>query len=185
MMFIFKLVFAAEAFNIDKFSNPTRYGWMNYDERKEFRQDLYDRQKLLQVYEMKAQSIPGNMIKSALVPGWGHFSVRAYTKGQVFLGMEIVLLGSSIFLYDKAMKSYNQYKAATQIDAIETNYNDALLPYQYAIALMSLYGIVWVYNIYDTAQTTEDYNSGVWNKTVKDHPHGSVSLTPTGIEVKF
>jgi hypothetical protein len=185
LIFLIKLVFAAEVFDINKFSNPTRYGWMNFDERKEFRQDLYDRQKLLQLYEMKSQSIPGNMIKSGLVPGWGHFSVRSYTKGQVFLGVEIILLGSSLFLYDKAMEKYNNYKNASQIDAIEKNYNDALAPYQYSIALMGLFSLVWVYNIFDTAQSTEEYNSGVWEKTMKEYTHGNVSLTPTGIEVRF
>lgn len=185
LVIVSKLIFAAEEFDINKFSNPTRYGWMNFDERKEFRQDLYDRQKLLQVYEMKSQSITGNMIKSAIVPGWGHFSVRAYTKGQIFLGMEIVLLGSSVFLYDKAMEKYSKYKSATQVDAIEKNYNDALSPYQYSIALMGLFGLVWVYNVFDTAQATEEYNSGVWEKTVKEYAHGTVSLTPTGIEVRF
>ncbi len=185
LVFAIKLVFAAEAFDINKFSNPARYGWMNYDERKEFRQDLYDRQKLLQLYEMKAQSIPGNMIKSAIVPGWGHFSVHDYTKGQVFLGAEILLLGSSLFLYDKAMEKYRNYENATQVDAIENNYNDALSPYQYSIALMGLFGLVWVYNIFDTSQATEDYNTRVWMKTVKESSHGSVSLTPNGVEVKF
>jgi len=185
LVFTCNLIYAVEEFDINKFANPSKYGWMNYDERKEFRQDLYDRQKLLQIYEMKSQSITGNMIKSALVPGWGHFSVKAYTKGQVFLGVEIVLLGSSVFLYDKSMEKYKKYKNATQIDAIETNYDDALSPYQYSLAILSLYGLVWIYNIFDAAQATEDYNSNVWSKTVKEYSHSSVSLTPTGIEVRF
>jgi hypothetical protein len=182
---LFNLVFAQSEFDINKFSNPTKYGWGNYDDRMEFRQDLFEKQKLLQIYEMKAQSIPGNMTKSAIVPGWGHFSVHDYTKGQVFLGVEIVLLGSSFFLYDKAMGKYDAYKSANQVDIIEKNYNDALSPYQYSIALLGLFGIVWAYNIFDTAESTENYNSRVWAKTVNESQHGKVSLSPTGIEVKF
>lgn len=185
MILALNLIFAEEVFDINKFANTSKYGWMNYDERMEFRQDLFDRQKLLQIYEMKSQSITGNMIKSAIVPGWGHFSVHSYTKGQVFLGMEIVLLGSSIFLYDKAMEKYKKYKDAHQIDAIESNYDDALGPYQYSLAILSLYGLVWVYNIFDASKATEEYNSSVWDKAVKEASHGNVSLTPTGIEVKF
>ncbi len=51
---------------------------------------------------------------------------------------------------------------------------------------MGAAGIIWVYNIFDVIQSTQDYNvrlvgGKLWN-AVKAGP---VYITPTGIEVRF
>ncbi len=45
----------AQSFDIKAFSDTTKYGWKNYLDRNAHRQDLKQRQDLLQIYEMEAQ----------------------------------------------------------------------------------------------------------------------------------
>jgi hypothetical protein len=184
-MLFYTMLAAIEEFDISKFSDPAKYGWKDLSERQAFRTDLLERQQLLQVYQIKAQPISRNLIKSAIVPGWGQFAVHDYTKGQVFLSLEVVLLGSSIYLLDQSMDKYAKYKDATQVDLIEQYYDDASSPFQYSMAILGLYSIVWLYNLMDTAKSTEAYNAKVWNNTVKEYKASRISVTPKGVEVRF
>jgi hypothetical protein len=185
--FILFSVFAvyAEDFNINKFTDPQKYGWQSWEDRMQYRSELYERQKLLQIYEIEAQSISGNMLKSAVFPGWGQFNSRYYTKGQVFLAAEIALLGTSLFFYDRAMDKYDKYKTATQIDQMNEYYHQAQTPYQYSMVFLTFATVVWAYNLFDVVQSTEDYNAGVWEKTIKTYYEAPVSLTPEGVQIRF
>jgi len=176
---------AVSAFDIEKFTDPQKYGWKTQQDRNEYRSDLFERQKLLQIYEMEAQSVSGNILKSALFPGWGQFNAKSYTKGQIFLGIEVALLGTSYFYYDKALDYHKKYRNATQIDHINNYYNQAQTPYQYSIVFLSLASIVWAYNVFDVIQTTEDYNATVWKKTLQNYYKAPVKISPNGIEIKF
>ncbi|HOD18476.1 MAG TPA: hypothetical protein PKJ14_07585 [Candidatus Cloacimonadota bacterium] len=172
-------------FDVDAFTNPEKYGWKTWEDRMNYRYDLYERQKLLQLYEIDAQSISGNLLKSAVIPGWGQFNAKQYTKGEIFLSLEIGLLGTSYLLYDKALTNYNRYKEATQIDDINRLYHNAQEPYQYSIVFLTLGAIVWGYNLIDIVQTTEQYNAELWEKTVKNYYNAPVQITPTGFQIKF
>jgi len=176
---------AQSGFDINKFSDPTKYRWQSLEDRLQYRNDLYERQKLLQIYEMDAHSISGNVLKSAVIPGWGQFNTKNYTKGQVFLGVEIALFGASLYYYDKAMTSYRKYENANQIDDIQNYYKDAQGPYQYSIIFLSFASMVWAYNIFDVIQSTESYNVEVWNNTIQKYYQQTVSLTPIGLQVRF
>jgi hypothetical protein len=90
-------VLAAQRFDVEKFSNPQKYGWETPLQQLEARQDLLQRQKLLQVYEMHKFFYRDKLIKSALVPGWTHFSAGKYSKGQIILGLEVALFVSSFY----------------------------------------------------------------------------------------
>lgn len=175
---------AQSKFSIEEFTDPQKYGWNNWEDRMNYRYDLYERQKLLQIYEMEAQSITGNMLKSAVFPGWGQFNTKQYTKGQIFMAMEIALLGASYFFYDKSQLNYQKYKEATQIDQINQYYHDALVPYQYSMVFVAFASVVWAYNLFDIVQTTERYNSDVWNKTMKTYYNAPVQITPEGIQIQ-
>ena len=177
--------FAQAEFDINKFSDPVKYGWNSFDDRQNYRNDLYERQKLLQLYEMDSQSISTNALKSSLIPGWGQFSTQNYTKGQVFLGLEIGLIGTSLFFYDKAMSSYNQYKTATQIDAMNTAYHNAQGPFQNATIFLGFAAVIWAYNIFDVVQSTEQYNSTVWQQTLTKYYEKPVQVTPQGLQIRF
>jgi hypothetical protein len=176
---------AQNVFDIESFTNPKKYGWSSWEDRMNFRYDLYERQKLLQIYEMEAQSTTSNVLKSAVFPGWGQFNTKQYTKGQVFLAMEIGLLGASYLFYDKAMVNYDKYKNATQVDMINAYYTDAVIPYRYSQVFLTLATIVWAYNVFDIVQTTERYNADVWTKALKTYYNAPVILTPEGIQIKF
>ncbi len=178
-------IILANEFDINEFTNPYKYNWENYEQRISHRIDREERQELLQIYNMNKQSITSNMIKSAFVPGWGQISAHSYIRGQVILGVEIVALGGCLFLYTRAMDKYDKYKNATQVDEINSLYDEALEPYTLSMALLGLYGLVWGYNLYDSAQSTEGYNAQLWNKLLKDNASRRILLTPTGIELRF
>jgi len=175
----------AQSFDIKAFSDTTKYGWKNYLDRNAYRQDLKQRQDLLQIYEMEAQPLNTNILKSAIIPGWGQFSTKESTKGTVILGTEIVLAGTSFYFLDRALSKYKLYKQATQVDEIEKYYKDAQVPYQYSFILMGAAGIIWAYNIFDVIQSTQDYNVRLWEEIMERSKSGPVYITPTGIEVRF
>lgn len=176
---------AQSAFNIEKFTDPQKYGWMKWEDRMTYRNDLFERQKLLQIYEIDAQTISGNVLKSSVFPGWGQFNAGQYTKGQIFLAIEIGLLGASYFFYDKSQDSYQKYQEATQVDEINSYYHDAQVPYQYSLVFLTFASIVWAYNIFDVVQSTEQYNADVWQKTLKAYYSSPVRISPEGFEIKF
>ena len=134
----------------DDFSNPNKYGWKTPEIREMNRQYLKDRQHLLQLYEINKQDPTSNFIKSLILPGWGHFSSKSYSKGQILLGMEIAFWGTSYYFYDKAMEDYKKYKNATYIDDMNQFYLDARTPYMYSQGFFVLGMLVWVYTVFDT-----------------------------------
>ncbi len=178
-------ILLAQDFDLEKFSDPQKYGWKDFEERNLAKMDIQERQRLLQIYRMNRLTSAGSLAKSALIPGWGHFSAKSYTKGQILLGMEVVLLGSSLYFYDQAMDSYDKYKKADQIDDMNQHYNDALEPYRYSQAFLGLAVLVWIYTLYDTVNVTEDYNSNLWNDIIREYNKQNIIITPTGISVRF
>ena len=175
----------AQTFDIQAFADTTKYGWQNYIDRNASREDLIRRQNMLQLYELEAQPINTNIVKSALVPGWGQFSTGFNTKGTVILGAELVMMGTSLYFYDKAMYNYRLYKQATQVEDIERYYKDAQSPYQYTYILLGFASIVWVYNIFDVIQSTNDYNANLWDDIQKRQQSSPVQVGLNGIQVRF
>ena len=175
----------AQSFDIQAFSDSTKYGWKNYTERAAYREELASRQSLLQIYELEAQPLNGNIIKSAFIPGWGQFSTKAPTKGTVILGSELVLIGTSLYFMDRAMSNYRKYKQANQVEDIESYYKDAQVPYQYSFILLGFAGIVWGYNLFDVIQSTQAYNAKLWLDVVQRSKNNSLQVTPTGLELRF
>ncbi len=172
-------------FDLKQFSNPHKYGWKNIDDQRKFREDLLQRQKLLQIYGLKKQNPTKNMIKSIIAPGWGHFSSHHYTKGQILLTTEIVLMGASFYYHSIAMDYYNKYKNATYIIDITNYYNKLKTPYTLSVAFFSLGIVVWTYTVFDAAAVTRDYNEKLWNDIIKNYNKKKVIITPTGITMRF
>ena len=172
-------------FDIKKFSDPEKYGWDSPEKLFEARNDLYNRQKLLQIYELKNQSITTNMIKSAFAPGWGHFSAGEFTKGQVLLGLELIFLGTTYYYHDSAMEKYDKYKKANYITDINQFYEDANDSYFISQIFLSLGVTVWIYTIYDSINSTETYNDKVWNEIRQQYYIKGFSINPTGFTWRF
>ena len=175
----------AQDFDIQTFSDPQKYGWEDFEDRFEAQHSMLERQKLLQIYRMQKLDPATNVAKSAIAPGWGHFSAQSYTKGQILLGAQVVLLGSAFYFYDQAMDKYDEYKHANQINAMNQAYNDALEPYRYAQAFFGLFCVVWGYTLWDTYMATEEYNANLWHTIFEEYNRGAVQLSPTGISVRF
>ncbi len=176
---------SAEEFDIKKFSDPGKYGWNTYEEFLSAREDLQKRNNLLQIFETQKQKPLTNVIKSAILPGWGHFSAKHYLKGQVLMGLEIVLLGTSYLYYDKAMDIYEKYEKSTYIGDINKYYSDAKTPYNISQVFLGLGIFVWAYNIYDTIVVTEKYNNSLWEKILYEHQNTSISVSPIGLSMRF
>ena len=187
LIFIILTVFAiniyAKDFNIMDFSRPNKYGWGTFEKREKSVENLSERQKLLQLYEMEKQDIYGNVIKSLVIPGWGQYHAKNYSKGQIFLGMETVMLLTSYYLYEQSMNKFDRYKQATQIDEINKLYNEAARPYRFAQTFFGAYLAILIYNCYDSVDTTNQYNAQVWNKIEKKSL--KISVTPTGLTLRF
>ena len=185
IVLFFATLLTAEEFNIEKFSNPSKYNWENMEERFKAREDLDSRQKLLQIYELNKQQVVGNMLRSAVVPGWGHYKSHDYTKGHTFLASEIVLFGTSIYFYVKAMDDYNKYEDSHYIGDIDQYYIDANSNYKKSQLIFSLGAIVWIYTIYDSISATQEYNQNYWNELSKRLHSQKVVITPTSITLRF
>lgn len=188
LMIIFSLVISiltAEEFDIKQFSEPSKYGWNDMAERNSARLELESKQKMLQLYELNKQNVLTNMIKSAFAPGWGHYSAKDYTKGHAFIVSEIVLLGTSFYFYNQAMDDYHNYEDSNYIGEIKQMYLDANSKYKYSQLFFSLGAVVWLYTIYDSIGATQDYNQILWLDLSKQMHSKKLSITPTGITLRF
>ncbi len=162
-----------------------KYGWNSALEWKRAREVLNHELTIYQLYEEKRQSHFANSLKSLLTPGWGHFSVKSYTKGQVLLGIQIFLVGSSFYFYDKSMDMYDKYKKANQINDINQYYTDANDSYRTSQILLGFCAIVWAYTILDVVQATENYNRNLWEKLTFKYKNTEISFSPKGISINF
>ena len=175
----------AQRFDVEKFSDPAKYNWLTPQSQLQNRLDLQERQKLLQVYEMNKLNYRSNVIKSALVPGWTHFSAGKYAKGQIILGLEVALFVSSFYYYDQAMNYYDKYKTADYIGDLEAYYEKTKAPWRNSQLFFGLGLMVWVYNIYDTFLIVDEYNTELWQKIYLDYHNKKLSVTPSGITYRF
>lgn len=178
-------VFLFSEFDIEKFVDPDKYGWESLEKYYSDRKNFEERQKLLQIYELKKLSVSKNILKSVIAPGWGHFTAKRYTKGQILLGLEVILIGSGIYYYDQAMENYDKYKKADYIGDIEKYYTDANTRFQYSKILLGLGVVVWLYTIYDTIQVTEEYNNELWDNIYMEYYKKNLIITPTGFTLRF
>lgn len=181
---ILYLQLPAQGFDLNKFSNPKKYGWDDYSDRAEYRQNLTERKELLQLYEIKTKSISTTMAKSAIFPGWGHYSIESYSKGHTFLTGGIILAGAGLYFYSRSQDYYKNYKNASQIDEINSNFDKAEQNYNTSLIFLTTYAILWGYNLYDSAESTERYNATLWDNLINNR-YDNISLTPTGFEVRF
>jgi len=175
----------AQGFNIQAFADTTKYEWQDYRERLSYRRDLDARQSRLQLYEMESVPVRGNIIKSAVIPGWGQFATNHNTKATVILSMELVSIVGAIYFYDQAQRNYDKYKAATQIDDINHLWGKTQTPQHYSLLLTGLAGVIWAYNIYDVVVSTTEYNADLWRDIMSRSSSSPLQISPTGIEFRF
>ncbi|MCD4820069.1 MAG: hypothetical protein K8S23_15405 [Candidatus Cloacimonetes bacterium] len=182
---LFIQVLCAQDFDEKKFSNINKYGWDNPEIHLEARENLFSRQKLLQIYQLNKKKPYTNVIKSAIMPGWGHFSAKNYIKGQILLATEIALFGTSLYYYDQASEYYDKYKKATNITDINNYYEKTRSPLRLSREFLSFGILIWIYTIYDTLIVTESYNRELWENLIIEYHDKKLKVTPTGISLRF
>lgn len=176
---------SAQRFDVEKFSDPYKYGWLKPAEQHSARQDLKERQKLLQVYEMNKFNYSERLVKAAVVPGWTHFSAGKFAKGQIILGVEVALFVSSFYYYDQAMNYYDKYKNSNYIGEMEDYYEKTKAPWRNSQIFFGLGLMVWIYNIYDSYLVVNEYNTNLWQKIYLDYHNKKLSITNKGITYRF
>ncbi len=190
ILIIFTLIVLLPSFGFsqvtsdDDFSHPHKYGWDSPEKLFSYRQDLQKRQKLLQLFSMKKQHISENLVRSAIIPGWGQYTAQRYTKGQIIFVSEIAILAGSYFVYREAMDNFDKYKKANYIGNIEKFYNRAQTRYEQSQMLLGAGILLWLFNIYDSIGSTEAFNADTWNTLYQDKTK-MISVDFNGISFKF
>lgn len=186
ILFLNSILFCyAQSFDIKAFSDSTKYGWQDYRDRQRYREDLNYRQSKLQLYELEHLPLNSNVLKSAVIPGFGQFATKQNTKATVILSLELVSVIGSIYFYDIAQRNYKLYQEANQIDEINDYWGKTQTPYHYSLMLMGLAGIIWGYNIYDVVVSTNEYNAQLWEDILQRDTGSALQITPSGIEFRF
>ncbi|MBC8383140.1 MAG: hypothetical protein H8E22_04995 [Candidatus Cloacimonetes bacterium] len=165
--------------------NNIKYGWDNATNWENSRIDLQENMTIFKQWENKKQSHLTNCLKSMIAPGWGHFSTRNYLKGEILLGLQVLLAGSAYYFYDQSQDYYEKYQNAHQIDEINQYYIDANASYSTSGILVGLWIIVWGYTVLDTIQSTEDYNRDLWFTLYDEYMNSKVTVTAHGIQIRF
>ena len=162
-----------------------KYGWDDATNWKNSRKDLQENMIVFKQWDDKKQSHFTNCLKSMIAPGWGHFSTNNYLKGEILLGLQVLLAGSAYYFYDQSQDYYDKYKNAHQIDEINQYYINANSSYRTSSILVGLWIIAWGYTVLDTIQATENYNRDLWHTLYDQYMNNKVSVTAQGIQIRF
>jgi len=162
-----------------------KYGWDNTTNWKNSRKDLQENMNVFKQWDDKKQSHFTNCLKSMIAPGWGHFSTNNFLKGEILLGLQVLLAGSAYYFYDQSQDYYDKYKNAHQIDEINQYYINANSSYRTSSILVGLWIIAWGYTVLDTIQATENYNRDLWQTLYDQYMNNKVSVTTQGIQIRF
>jgi hypothetical protein len=181
-------LFADETIDFDKddiLQVNIKYGWDDATSWQNSRNDLQENMIVFGQWENKKQSHFTNCLKSMIAPGWGHFSTNNYLKGEILLGLQVLLAGSAYYFYDQSQDYYDKYKNAHQIDEINQYYIDANSSYRTSGILVGLWIIAWGYTVLDTIQATENYNRDLWYSLYDEYMKSKVTVTAQGIQIRF
>lgn len=185
LMILVSTALFAQKFDVEKFTDPKKYGWDDFAEQRLARENLETRKEILKLYNERKQSYSTNIMKSAILPGWGQMSAGKTLRGEVFLASEIILAGAGLYYYDKAMNYYDKYKKATYVGDIKRYYEDAKGPYTISQVILVAGVVIWAINIFDTISVTAENNSGLWDRTVDDYYAKKLTITPIGFVYRF
>jgi len=182
-------LFLNAEFDIEKFTDPGKYSWDSVENYQQAREEMNMRENIIQLYETKRSNPNINVIKSMVFPGWGHFAVKKYIRGEILLSLEVIFLGTAFYYYDQAMDNYDKYKEADYIVDVNKYYQKAQQPYRYSQTFLALGLITWLYSIYDTIQVTKGYNVELWEKLndkyYKETTSVGFSVYPVGLGIRF
>lgn len=186
---LFSAYILSADFDIDKFTDPAKYGWNSLEKYYQSREEVMLKRSIIHFYEMKKSNLYSNVLRSAVFPGWGHFAVKQYTRGEILLGLEVIFLGTAFYYYNQAMEDYDKYKEADYINDLNNYYDRAQDKYRVSQTFLVLGLANWLYSMYDTVLVTRQYNSQLWDQLNKKYLGEQVEIGlssyPLGLEVRF
>ena len=185
ILFFVSSALSAQLVGADAFADTLRYGWFSPQDRYLFRDDLSFRSSLIPEFERSMINVGWNMRNSLILPGSGHFHTGNYIRGLIFLGGEIFIASTALFLFERGNTRHEEYRRATQIDDINRLYDEAVDSYIQASLLTGLFVAVWIYNVFDTHLVTREYNRRLWNEHVQREQERRFLLAPNGVMYRF
>jgi hypothetical protein len=104
------------------------------------------------------------MVKSLVLPGWGHLYLDKKKSGIILLTGSFVTIPSMIyFIFDTNQKE-KDYLNQTDFDEIQNKYDDYNQSYKIRNALIAGYALIWLYS--------------QWDLFSGDHPNDQLMLQP-------
>lgn len=111
--------------------------------------DLPDTTQLKHTPGDKKANIPGQVIRSLIIPGWGHQEAGLSKKGRLLGGTSLVTMSlAGYFIFD-TYKNEKAYLNEVDKSQIETKYQAYNTAYKTRNVLLLSYGLIWLYSQVD------------------------------------
>jgi hypothetical protein len=112
------------------------------------------------------------MIRSIVLPGWGHLYAGHKTKGLVLTSVSAVTLGSMLYYIFDTNDKRTQYLNELEPDLIDQKYDEYNSSYKIRNVLIAAYAIVWIYAQLDLLFISEiPYVPEISNSAAVNLPH--------------
>lgn len=164
---------------------PNKYNWNSVKDWKQAREILQHDLQVMSKYQEQKQSKTSNLLKSLVVPGWGHIAAGEYIKGEILIGLELFVAGSAFYFYDKSSDYYSKYKNANNVQDISQFYTDANTAYQNSQVFWSLFTIIWGYSALDSFRATAEHNTRLWQKLSFEYKGKTLEIAPFELNIRF
>ena len=89
------------------------------------------------------------MLRSLILPGWGHFYSSDDTKGYILSSLSAVTLGVMIYSIFDTQTKENEYLAETTPLLIQEKYGQYNSSYKTRNILIASYALLWMYSQID------------------------------------
>jgi len=95
------------------------------------------------------QDYKAGMLRSIVLPGWGHYYVDEPLKGKILNLASLLTLAPGIYYSFETASREKKYLNESDRTKIETRYNSFNDAYNYRNYLMSAFTVIWMYTQYD------------------------------------
>lgn len=138
--------------------------WENEEQRLRERQNLSRLSSYLGTFLRQKQKPTSNILKSAILPGFGQWNAKKKVKGGIFMASSFISIGGGTYLLILSNQEYGKYKTADNIEDIENYYDNSVNLLKYSEIAFGVGGLIWVINIVDVFFTTKTYNRKLFEK---------------------
>lgn len=133
-----------------------------------------------EAYNFNTHSPMNASLRSLMLPGWGQFFNEQPTKGLIFAGAELVLIGTAFMTYSSANSTYSDYetqRTATLYDDYSSKIDTANM-FVYAAAA------IWVGNVIDAYLSGDSAPSVKSTKSSKSKKSTTIKKKPAKKQVE-